>query len=94
MTKLSPGMYGARCQLLSLYEQQVFRDVSLVPKARYGREYVARRLASDKGSGGSCGPVYLHGNIATGSHARTKDESEPPFARTRAIARSPVHHAT
>lgn len=47
----------------------------------------------DKGSAGSCGPVYLHGNIPTGSHARTKDESEPPFARalaTRAIARSPV----
>jgi len=49
----------------------------------------------DKGSGGSCGPAYLHGNVPTGSYARTKDENEPPFARTlatRAIARSPVHH--
>ncbi|KYQ59078.1 hypothetical protein ALC60_01913 [Trachymyrmex zeteki] len=46
----------------------------------------------DKGSGESCGPGYLHGNIPTGSYTCTKDE---PFARilaTRAIARSPVHH--
>jgi hypothetical protein len=26
----------------------------------------------DKGSGGSCGPAYLHGNVPTGSHARAQ----------------------
>ncbi|KYN19224.1 hypothetical protein ALC57_08401 [Trachymyrmex cornetzi] len=49
-------------------------------------------VVPDKGSGESCGPGYLHGNIPTGSYACTKDE---PFARIlarRAIARSPVHH--
>lgn len=50
-----------------------------------------RGVEPDKGSGGSCGPVYLHGNVPTGSHARTKDE--PPSARTtRARARLPVQH--